>query len=98
MNDLLVRQNQEANDVIVLDENSDGFNQKVQEIILDTDEKSASPCPVKVHPSLTKVLKKHQTEGIQFLYKCLIGSIGNLGKKATVPHTGAVLGVFFFNL
>uniref|UniRef100_A0AC34GQQ3 Helicase ARIP4 n=1 Tax=Panagrolaimus sp. ES5 TaxID=591445 RepID=A0AC34GQQ3_9BILA len=89
MQDVVKRHSRKTDEVIVLhSDGEDDFNQTAKEFILDADSSSDEPTPVKVHPSLTKILKKHQTEGISFLYKCLIGKITDLNKK---DHTGAIL-------
>jgi transcriptional regulator ATRX len=46
--------------------------------VLDRDAESDDPMPVKVHQSLVGVLKKHQAEGIRFIYDCTIESISKL--------------------
>uniref|UniRef100_A0A914Z563 Uncharacterized protein n=1 Tax=Panagrolaimus superbus TaxID=310955 RepID=A0A914Z563_9BILA len=86
MQDVVIRHNRKQNEVIVLDSDEEGdFDQTAKEFVLDTDVSSENPQPVKVHHSLTKILKKHQTEGISFLYKCLIGNLADVTKK---DHTG----------
>uniref|UniRef100_A0A914Q947 Uncharacterized protein n=1 Tax=Panagrolaimus davidi TaxID=227884 RepID=A0A914Q947_9BILA len=87
MQDIVTRHSTANDEIIVLDsDNEDDFNQLAKEIVLDTDATSEDPVPVKVHPSLTKILKKHQTQGISFLYKCLFGKIADISMKR---HTGA---------
>lgn len=56
------------------------------EVLLDIDSKKDKK--IFVHPEITKHLKKHQVEGIKFMYDCCYGSVDNLDK---FPGSGCIL-------
>uniref|UniRef100_A0AC35U2T5 DUF4408 domain-containing protein n=1 Tax=Rhabditophanes sp. KR3021 TaxID=114890 RepID=A0AC35U2T5_9BILA len=69
-----------------LEEKENVYDTKVSEILLDDNKDN----PVSVHPTFTKVLKKHQAEGIDFLYFSTIESVDKLDEAGT----GACLAYF----
>lgn len=56
------------------------------EVLLDVDTKMDKK--ILVHPEITKHLKKHQVEGIKFMYDCCYGGVDNLEK---FPGSGCIL-------
>uniref|UniRef100_A0AC35TGF6 Helicase ATP-binding domain-containing protein n=1 Tax=Rhabditophanes sp. KR3021 TaxID=114890 RepID=A0AC35TGF6_9BILA len=69
-----------------LGENETVYDTKLEDIILDNNKDN----PVSVHPNFVKVLKKHQAEGIDFLYFSTIESVDKLDQDGT----GACLAYF----
>ncbi|CAI4229987.1 unnamed protein product [Auanema sp. JU1783] len=56
---------------------------KLKSVVLDPDKESVKPEPVSVHPSIVRVLKHHQAEGVQFMYDCAFESISRLDQEGS---------------